>query len=413
VWGRPTLITGKACNVGVGELRPRSKEGDDLRGPVGWLNWQAARIGLPARESSAAGILVRALWEEYGLYSDARVIGELSVGPFDLVLAFPPDRPRIGYAQLELVLRVTDHLLNPEVGSGRVEHDVTAYTGGDVGDEFASLLSLALGCRLRSGGVVRRGLEGDPRGKPFFGTHRPPLLGAPTGLPMLPGIANEVRLEDAEALLNQYALLSGVDAVAVLRAAHQYADALWWADADPRIAWIKLFGALEAAANRWDAAELSDPVQQLRRRHPSMSSRLERDAPEALVIVATSISRILGAESKMIDFVLHHDPGPPQERPPFGQVDWTKLEGTLHRLYADRSADLHGGIPFPAPLCQPPIVAEKELPAEAFPALGASGGGGSWPANVLPMYLHTFAYIVRGSLHKWWTDLSGRDETKD
>jgi hypothetical protein len=50
------------------------------------------------------------------------------------------------------------------------------------------------------------------------------------------------------------------NAVAIMRAAHQYTDALWWADLDPRVAWIKLFGALEAGADRWDASTQPDPV---------------------------------------------------------------------------------------------------------------------------------------------------------
>ncbi len=61
---------------------------------------------------------------------------------------------------------------------------------------------------------------------------------------MLPGVADEARLDDAHRPFGSYGALAGRDAVAVLRAAHQYADALWWVDADPRIAWIKLFGAL-------------------------------------------------------------------------------------------------------------------------------------------------------------------------
>lgn len=44
------------------------------------------------------------------------------------------------------------------------------------------------------------------------------------------------------------------------------------------------------------------------------------------------------------------------------------------------------------------------LPAEAFVALAATGGGGAWPAKRLPMYLHAFVYLVGGALRKWWVD---------
>ncbi len=377
----------------------------DLKGPHGWLNWQAWRLGLPARSrSSTSDILLQPLWEEYGLYSDARFIGELGFGPYEFMLSFPPFRAQLGRSQLQLVLRVHDHLLDPDVSLVK-EGDVDAYAGGNIGDEFASLLSLALSRRIRSGGLTRRALEGDEYGKPFLGQHHPPMLVPPYGATMLPQTAEEARLDDANRLLEKYGVLAGQDAVALLRAAHQYADALWWADADPRIAWIKLFGALEAAADRWDTVVLSDPIDQLRRRHRGLVSRLEKKTPEALPVVANSLSRVIGAESKLIDFVLAFQPDPPERRPPLGRVDWADLESVLTRLYGHRSRDLHGGIPFPSPLCEPTVDSGGEPPAEAFPALGASGGGGSWLASEMPMYLHTFAYLVGGTLRAWWASL--------
>lgn len=195
-----------------------------------------------------------------------------------------------------------------------------------------------------------------------------------------------------------------------MRAAHQYADALWLCDADPRTSWIKLFGALEAAADHWDYETQQSVEAQLKRRHPGMYEQLSRKAPEAIPIVAKSLSRVLGAESKMIDFVLAHAPRPPARRPEIGRLDFDDLEPVLRVLYDHRSRDLHGGVPFPQPLCGTPVSDNGGIPIEVFPALGASSGGASWPAKQLPMFLHTFVYIVGETLRNWWLALPGAKE---
>jgi hypothetical protein len=233
---------------------PSADEDVSLQGPHAWLNWQAKLLGQPARTSSLTHpILVKPLWEEIGLYSDARIVGELTVGPYELMLAFPAREPALGRAELSLILRSRDHLGDPRDDTVQTTEgeDVAAYAGGDLGDQIASLLSLALDRRVRSGGVMRHGREGRPEGQPFYGWHHPPVLIPPRSRPTLPSFATEARLEDAAPYLEAYASLDGAHAVVLQRAAHQYADALWSAEADPRIAWIKVFGALEAAANAW------------------------------------------------------------------------------------------------------------------------------------------------------------------
>jgi hypothetical protein len=230
----------------------------------------------------------------------------------------------------------------------------------------------------------------------------PPHLGAATSRSVVPDIASTTSLDAAASYLDAYSALDAATAVAVQRAANQFADALWWADTDPRSAWIKLFGAVEAAADHWDLGRHEDPVEQLKRRHHRLARELETNHPDALQVVAKWLSRVLGAESKMIDFVLAHAPSPPRQRPSFGELDFTNLQSALHILYDHRSRELHGGIPFPEPLCEAPTVDEHGVAAETFPALGASSRGGTWSAERLPMYLHTFARIVGEALRKWW-----------
>lgn len=391
------------------ELAGASEEAGEQadRGPGLWLNWRALQVGQPARASSRTdSAVVLPLWQEFGLHSDSPLVGELIVGPYRLLHAFPSQQSTPGRAQLTFVLRSRDHLLDPSWDPIDLdEQNVQAYAGGDHGEQMASLLALALARRMRSGGAMRHGYEQEPEGKPFFTDYHPPSLIAPRHRSVLPEIAEPASVEDASQYLDVFSRLSGPDAVAVMRAAHQYADALWLCDADPRISWIKLFGALEAAANRWDCTTQEDTSTQLQRRHPGMYDQLLRTTPEAIPIVAKSLSRILGAESKMIDFVLAHTPQPPTRRPELGQLDFGELEPNLRVLYDHRSRDLHGGIPFPEPLCRPPVSDSSGVPLEVFPALGAANGEASWPADRLPMFLHTFVYIVGGTLRNWWLTL--------
>lgn len=381
-----------------------------LDGPHGWLNLQAAQAGYPARSKPGEGFPVRPLWTEYALYSDARMTGSDKIpGPLGVELAFARGPDRVGCVQLGSILRVTDHLLDqrhePYVPA---EKEDGSYVGGDIADEVASLMSLALSRRIRSGGVVRQCFSPDePLGRPTM-WNVAPHLAEPRHQPILPGIADQVLIDPARAYLEHYGRLGAADAVAVLRAAHQYADAIWWADADPRIAWFKLFGALEAAAGRWDACELRTPAEQLQRRHPGLHGRLVKHAPAAVEIVAESFSRVIGAENRLIEFVLTFEPGPPDVRPPYSRVAWDELKGVLSTLWGHRSADVHGGAPFPPPLCESPYEVEG-VPAETFIGGSMSAGNSSWPASELPMHLHVFADLVARTLRAWWRSLPRED----
>lgn len=124
-------------------------------GPHLWLNWQGLLIGQPARASSRDdSVLVRPLWEEYALHSDADLAGELEFGPYNLLMTLA-NSGRVGRATQPLVFRYHDHLLAESPGVMREELDIGGWTGGDIGDQMAAVLALALGRRVRSGGYSR------------------------------------------------------------------------------------------------------------------------------------------------------------------------------------------------------------------------------------------------------------------
>jgi len=316
----------------------------------------------------------------------------------------------IGHARKLVLLRSWDHLPDePPSGDPEIETDVSDYVGGDIGAEMAALLSLALGCRFRSGGRVRQGLPLDtqPVGYADESQHRAPYLVPPHRRPMIEGLAAPRSLKEAKALLELYPTLGGADAVALVRSASQYADALWLADADPRLAWIKFIGALEAAANRRDDLRQDNPIEQLKRHKPKLYRKLKDGPEDALVAVAEETSRLFRSEVKVRSFVKAFDPGPPSVRP-LGKgwhFDWNELDEAIKVIYNHRSRDLHDGIAFPWPLCEAPHLAEDNISAERFPAIAVSGRGGRWESADLPMYLHVFAHLVGGCLRNWWTSM--------
>jgi hypothetical protein len=229
---------------------------------------------------------------------------------------------------------------------------------------------------------------------------------------MLPGIAEQAQLQTAAGLVDVYSRLAATDAAVLTRAAGQYADALWWADADPRISWIKLVGALEAAANCADIAENDeDPVALLKRHRGRLYGRLRRIHIDAARITAEALAGTLNAEAKLLTFTLDYVPGPPEVRPAGARVDFDNLEPALRSIYEWRSRDLHDGIPFPQPLCEPPMSGTDGT-YERFPLLAVQAQGGAWPADELPMYLHTFVHIVGGALRNWWQRLGEDREAR-
>lgn len=128
---------------------------------------------------------------------------------------------------------------------------------------------------MRSGGLVRRGLPvGDyPVGFADESQHRAPGLVPPNRAPLLSTVARPALLSEVPAQLETYPTLNGADAVALVRAARQYGDALWVADGDPRLAWVKLVSALEVAANRFDDGRQQTPEEQLRRHRRALYSK--------------------------------------------------------------------------------------------------------------------------------------------
>src|SRR4051812_379492 len=104
---------------------------------------------------------------------------------------------------------------------------------------------------------------------------------------------------------------------------------------------------------------------------------------------------------------LAHLPEAPLQRAAVGQVAWTPraMRKILEIVYDYRSRALHGGEPFPAPMCWVPTIFEG-IALETPGGLAAATQGATWLASDTPINLHVFAYIVRGALLRWIASLT-------
>jgi hypothetical protein len=426
----------------------------------GWTNWQAWKAGYPPLGAV-----------EYSLYTDEqRLMGKEAregLGPYQLlqtgVFQIGPTTP-----SPSVVLRVGHHIyppvilsgvgsffdldvkairligsvtpIEPDPAQGDQPRNVDAYHGGQVADELASLVSLALGIRLDNGGLTRVfEMDGDPQGHPiglFYQDYRPRRLdrfGPDRLIPRLypkpsldgPG-SGWIDLADCVPWLQQYFRLRRDQANAVVRAARSYQAAMWAAaEDDPRQSWLKLIGAVEAAAYHWVRGDAS-PVEQLRAVEPDLADRLQATGGGLLEAVAERFAPGLQSTGRMVRFTLNFLPPPPEPRPTDGALAWSRnrMRKYLNTIYGARSQDLHAGIPVPVPMCEPPKLtraqqpegsewrsAWTEIPSGERMAVGTS----AWQAADTPMLLYTFEYIVRNVLLNWWRSmgsaaLSGGDQ---
>jgi hypothetical protein len=237
-------------------------------------------------------------------------------------------------------------------------------------------------------------------------------------LPTLNKVAGTVAYILPQALVSQrfgnigeqferYSIVKPEQAAILIKAARLYQDAIWLVESQPEMSWLLLVSALETAAGYWRATN-EYPVDRLRASKPELEKfLLEAGGAELLSTVADQIADYMGATKKFIDFVLNFLPPPPPERPPEGlQHPWDErsMKKSLSTIYNWRSKALHSGIPFPHPMCSPPIRVENGLNEKPI-GLGSYAFGGTWVAKDIPMLFHTFEYIARHALLNWWNSL--------
>lgn len=218
-----------------------------VAGPWGWENARAKLAGQPW-----AGAL------EVACYTDAlRLDGQVTSGPYNAMvpLAYHSCLDRVGEPSKGVVIRLERHVRGDDpdeyIDDTWFQQASDVAHGGDAGEELAALLSLVLGIRLRAGGILRvfHPSDEDERGFPHEPGRPAPYLPPRTREPMLPYTTQRpADLSSARSLLDIYPRISAKQARALVRSARSYQVALWIADSDPRLAWLRLVTAIESAA---------------------------------------------------------------------------------------------------------------------------------------------------------------------
>ena len=358
-------------------------------------NWLAKRAG--ATKGSCT---------EYRLWSDSRFVGHLCDPEWPVQFLNPVPNPRTQGSTTAIYVRFD--LYVSSLKSDLFKTDVSAYHGGTIIDEVAALCSLALGVRIWAGSLSRIfGQDTDPLGRPVeFEFSEPRQVGNEThGNRVLPDVVgDQVNINNLR-ILSSASNVNADTAIALIRAARLYQEALWLAESAPELSWLLFVSAIEVAAGNW--SNVSDlPHERLEAARPELAKELMRVGGQAhLEAVANIISESLGSTKKFTEFVSNfalkesHEP-----------LD--KVKKDMQKIYSYRSKALHSGVPFPAPMCSPPFLAlGQNKPYWKVPiGLAASKNGGVWTAVDMPMNLHGFHEIVRGCLLNWWKSLSPQSE---
>jgi hypothetical protein len=369
-------------------------------GPESYTNWNVFLSG---------GSLEDAF--EFPLVSDAHVTGEIGTGLGPYKWLNPAASGDVGRYTQAVVIRVENFLtLDPQEAIRRTERtDTGSYHGGWIEEELAALTSLFLGIRAQPGAISRSFRKGDdPMGRPvgyMADRSRPPFPTPP--YPIIPQAVRTCSLNELNHLQG-FAEIGPTAAVSLVRAARLYQAALWNAEADPSQSWIQLVGAVEVAAGYWRAGE-EQPVDVLRVQDEVLAALLlSAGGAEHLEAVASRLAPTMGATRKFREFLMRFLPAVPDVRPgEAGRLDWSteQMKKSLSLVYGHRSKALHGGIPFPPTMCEPPATYDEwSAPAEVPTSVAAYRMGGSWLRKDTPMLLHTFEYIVRGALLRWWRE---------
>jgi hypothetical protein len=380
----------------------KSASRDQEEGPLCYEYGQAVIDGAPTPSAV-----------EYALMTDSEVFGEDpdGYGPFRLINTIA-GRARRGECHAAIVLRVETPWgveSSPDLRP-MDETETSRYHGGGINDEITALVSLELGIRLKPGRLIRDfRITRDPRGRPRESEYEQnPILLTGGRTLILPYSVGQRNLNNVQLLRSMPRLQPG-SAVALVRAARLYQDALWIAEAEPNLAWVMFVSAIEAAAQYWKVADVS-PADLLKEVDPRLYDILLNGGEPFLEQVAGEIAHLMKATRKFISFIKSHLPDPPSQRPPEAfQHKWSRnsLGDSLSTIYNHRSRALHNGTPFPLPMCEPPNSyadgsgMPPEVPfGEAYRSLGAT-----WVKKDMPMLLHTFEYIVRNVLLQWWRSM--------
>jgi hypothetical protein len=379
-------------------------------GPLSWMNWRAQLSG----ESSGSQIP----GYEALLFTDASITGfgiHDDIGPYRLTNALrcfgAGVEPSLGPG---LGLHVEMHI-DPQEASSRPPPLAKAtgsaqWIGLSVDQEIACLLSLILGVRFQSTGPARIFDDTSPMGRPLFADYHEPILPPVySSRRMLPGWAGrQVDLLSARDRFRSFVELCAEDAVALIRAAREYASAVWIAESDPDFSWLLLVSAIEVVASRWRVSSV-DALAAFQENYPDLATEVSmRGDAELLQAIAENFHHLVKSTRKFLDFCERFLPGPPEQPSPWPGLDWSDKADFRRRLrviYDHRSKRLHDAVPFPSSLTSPgPLLEPTDEPI----GLGSANAYSSWQRTDTPLTFYAFTHLTRGVILGWWDECTNR-----
>jgi len=343
---------------------------------------------------------------EFCLYSDSLPIGEINDDSVYCFLNMLPQINQKTSVSAAITVRTRWHSnINEMIFSGS-ESYTKDYHGGWYNDEIAALASLFLGVRFHAGSINRTfdyytGDLGLPQAEKNF----PPALVFKHNVPIVPSAIKNIDISTLS-LLNNLHMITEKNFNFLIKSARSYQNALWICESSPNMGWLLFVSALECAANQW-AKSKSSREDRFKEAKPDLYDQLNKDGYKQLIpIIAKEFSTSFGATKKFLDFCMHFYPDEPEVRPEWGRIDWghDSLSAMFKKIYDYRSKALHGGQPFPEPMCSHPE--RRYGNAEVgLSALACSTLGGTWVPEDVPINLNTFHHMVHSILNKWWQSL--------
>lgn len=345
---------------------------------------------------------------EYPVFSDGNISGGIidQYGPYEVINTLH-DQHMI--SRPSLILRI-GHFL--KWNYSETETDTSNYHGGYLQDELTALISLCLGIRAKAGSYSRDfGRFPNTPGIPVsWSLDVDPVLPNLPEILRLPSAVEPTSLDKAN-IISTFLTIPSEAAMALIRAARLYQEALWIIEITPELSWIMLTSAIEVVAGYWRAKD-KDYVDRLK--NSTLQGvvdllRAEGNSEECINKAAKLMAPYVGNTKRFVDFIIEFLPPPPEVRPEgVFKLQWTEeaFRPALKMIYGFRSQALHAGLPFPAPLLKPGFPRQDKIYPEK-PFGGVIGMKGStWSSGDLPMFIHIFEHIVRGSILNWWSSLA-------
>lgn len=324
---------------------------------------------------------------------------DTTIGPYKL---FFKSIAKNNVAQTLITIRAELYSNN----KSKKEIEETLHFDANIGHEVSALISLAIGVKIRYGGITRRISHpsitlSDPFGEPLLpeSEWRPPLEVADL-FPILPSTSG-TKFADDLTVLNNLINAKPAQYKAFINSARIYQDSLELADRDPNLSWILMVSALETAANIENLL-LTEPITLFECAHPNLHEFLsEHKVPEILTEVAKTIAPTLKATNKFLSFCVKYLPDAPRDRPDEEKhrIEWTEesLKKCLGIVYNYRSVYLHTGKRFPSLMLEAPHRSAEKPNVE----MARNYRNREWKDKEVPITFDSFHYLCRGILINW------------